>query len=96
MAGSDATKLDRFGRVLIPKPLRDALGLRAGDELSVEELDGGLLLRPTLDAAVFEVREGVVVYEGRAAGDLREAVRRSREERMAGLGGAVRDEPVER
>jgi AbrB family transcriptional regulator (stage V sporulation protein T) len=39
-------KMDRSGRVLIPKALRDALALKAGERLEVE-LEGEMLqLRP--------------------------------------------------
>ncbi len=86
MNANDKTRLDRFGRVLIPKPLRDALGLQAGDELAVEVIDGALWIRPAIDAGSFEVCEGVVVYGGRRAGDLEGAVDAAREGRLRGLG----------
>lgn len=39
-------EMDRFGRVLIPKALRTALSLQAGEQLEVELKDGELHLRP--------------------------------------------------
>jgi AbrB family looped-hinge helix DNA binding protein len=40
-----ATTLSSKGQVVIPKALRDRLGLQAGDVLDVQEVDGALLLR---------------------------------------------------
>lgn len=39
------TTVSSKGQVVIPKGLRDQLGLRPGDILDVEEVDGALLLR---------------------------------------------------
>jgi AbrB family looped-hinge helix DNA binding protein len=38
-------KIDKEGRVLLPKPVRDRLGLRAGSELEIRETPEGVLLR---------------------------------------------------
>lgn len=38
--------IDRTGRVVIPKVVRDRLGLRAGDSLELEEREGEIVLRP--------------------------------------------------
>jgi len=38
--------LDRFGRVIIPKKIREHLGLDAGKMLSIEENEGAVLLKP--------------------------------------------------
>ncbi|TDD63790.1 AbrB/MazE/SpoVT family DNA-binding domain-containing protein [Jiangella aurantiaca] len=41
------TAIDSAGRVVIPKALRDSLGLTAGQSLDVVERDGGLEIVPT-------------------------------------------------
>jgi AbrB family looped-hinge helix DNA binding protein len=41
------TAIDSAGRVVIPKPLRDALGLTAGQPLEIAERDGHLEIVPT-------------------------------------------------
>lgn len=40
------TTIDGAGRLVVPKPLRDALGLRAGDEVAIQVRDGRLEIEP--------------------------------------------------
>src|SRR5215472_7662531 len=40
------TTIDSAGRVVVPKRLREALGLRAGTRLGVSERNGGMILEP--------------------------------------------------
>ena len=51
------TAIDAAGRVIIPKSLRDELGLRPGLPLEIHACDGGLLIEP-LPTAVTLVRRG--------------------------------------
>jgi AbrB family looped-hinge helix DNA binding protein len=46
------TTIDRLGRVVVPKPIRDRLRLRGGETLEVSERDGVVEFRP----AATEVR----------------------------------------
>lgn len=39
-------KIDRFGRILIPKELRDILGIRENTELEIEVKDEKILIKP--------------------------------------------------
>lgn len=73
--------LDRFGRVLIPKRVRDRLGLVAGAELALEvrfEGDAGasLALTPASDEPLV-VRESMLIHTGKLddAADVVETVR---------------------
>lgn len=44
-------QIDRFGRVVLPKKLRERLGFRAGTEFKVEETDDAILLKPVVPKA---------------------------------------------
>lgn len=53
--------IDRLGRVVVPKPIRDKLGLRGGEALEVEERDGVIELRPAAtEVRILETPEGPV------------------------------------
>jgi AbrB family looped-hinge helix DNA binding protein len=76
------TKIDHFGRVLIPKPIRDNLGLDAGTELAVEEEGDRVTLRPTDHSPRLKRKGHVLVFAGgRATGDMTDIIRKVREER---------------
>jgi AbrB family looped-hinge helix DNA binding protein len=59
------TAIDGFGRVLIPRPLRDQASLRAGTELEVTCEDGRIVIEPAplavrvKKAGLFYVAEAV-------------------------------------
>ena len=74
--------LDRFGRILIPKKLRDRLGLLPGSRLRAEVSEGRIALRPVDREAILEVRDGVLVYQGEVVDDGGATLRDVREERL--------------
>lgn len=39
-------KIDKAGRIILPKPVRDRLRLRQGSDLEIEERPDGVLLKP--------------------------------------------------
>lgn len=55
--------IDKSGRVVLPKELRDRLGVRAGTEFEVEEQDNVILLRPVQKLAKIIMEKGLPVIE---------------------------------
>jgi AbrB family looped-hinge helix DNA binding protein len=53
--------IDRVGRIVIPKPMRDALGIDRPTELELTERDGALELTVPYIKAHLEERDGFTV-----------------------------------
>lgn len=79
------TTVDKFGRILIPKRVRDDLGLKPGSILHIEETDQEVVLKPLHVEPKLVDKSGVLVFSGSASGDITEAVQRHREKRLARL-----------
>jgi AbrB family looped-hinge helix DNA binding protein len=54
--------LDKAGRVVIPKPLRDELHLEAGDRMELESEGESVTLRPVRTASPLRKEHGVWVF----------------------------------
>jgi AbrB family looped-hinge helix DNA binding protein len=80
------TTIDRAGRVIIPKRLRDALNLGAGAEIDIEAGPDGLRLRAAGAAPRLVTKKGFLVHQGGGQTDLDIAdfIRRQREGRASG------------
>ncbi len=87
--------IDKFGRVLIPKPLRDRLGLEPGTTLSLGVREGGdgaptLELQAETDDSAFVRKNGRLIYVGEIDDfDVVEAIREQRRERSQKLMGPL-------
>jgi AbrB family looped-hinge helix DNA binding protein len=56
--------LDHAGRIALPKALRDSLGLKAGDKLSIASDGERITLRPFRPQATLKKEQGIWVYQG--------------------------------
>ncbi|MDO8756853.1 MAG: AbrB/MazE/SpoVT family DNA-binding domain-containing protein [Elusimicrobiota bacterium] len=54
--------IDKAGRVVIPKSLRDELHLTAGDRLQLESSGDAITLRPVPETAPLQKEQGFWVY----------------------------------
>ncbi len=79
------TRIDKFGRVVVPKPLRERLGLEAGAEVIIDGDDERIRLKPAGAAVAITTKEGVLVYRGTAENDLETALEEQRGRRAKAL-----------
>ena len=63
-------KIDRAGRIVLPKPVRDRLRLTPGSDLTLEENPDGIVLRPVRRRASLVEDGGLLVHRGEASGNL--------------------------
>jgi AbrB family looped-hinge helix DNA binding protein len=76
--------LDKAGRVVIPKTLRDELRLAPGDSLALETDGDCMMLRPVRSASALRKEHGIwVFYTGRklSAAETDRAIESLRQER---------------
>ena len=83
------TRVDRFGRVVLPKEVRDDLDLEAGCVLEVRETAEGVLLTPERPSDPFRTVRGVLVFDGKAEQELGDPVQADRERRTVRLSRGV-------
>ena len=78
--------LDSSGHILIPPAIRTRLGLAPGMTFVVEERDNKeLVLRLQDEEPPIVDKDGVLVVQSQAVGDIANAVRRERDARVAEL-----------
>ena len=80
--------LDKAGRVVLPKPVRDELQLRAGDSLELESSEDRIVLRPLRGGAGLHKKQGIWVFstgEPISAEATDETLRQIRHERELGF-----------
>jgi AbrB family looped-hinge helix DNA binding protein len=58
-------KIDKAGRIVLPKPVRDRLHLRQGSDLEIEERPEGVLLRPVHQRPSMVKKNGFWVHLGK-------------------------------
>ncbi len=85
------TTLDRFGRVVLPKSVRRALGVDAGAVFRIETEEGAVRLRPVEPENDLAYEEGVLVHRGTLVGEAQDPVQAEREGRLRHLLSTVLD-----
>ena len=79
--------LDKFGRIVIPKEIRESLGLRPGSALQIDEDGREIRIRPLEGASHVMDKDGWLVYTGALVGDASNALDMVRRERIRHVSG---------
>lgn len=75
--------IDTAGRVVIPKALRDGLGLTGGEELEISVRDGTILIEPKpVPVTLVETPDGPVAVPDRSLPPLTDDIVRDTLERV--------------
>jgi len=84
------TTLDRFGRVVIPKRVREDLGLQPGAVLKINQDEQKILMEPVNEEPQMVVKKGVFVFQGTATGDIEGAIKDHRQKLLSKAGSGIR------
>jgi AbrB family looped-hinge helix DNA binding protein len=84
--GNMQTTIDRFGRIVLPKKLRDDFNLEPGSQIQIEESGQKIILKPIHGEPNLRLKDGVLVFTGVPLGDLDKAVAKHRDERLQSFG----------
>ena len=79
--------LDRFGRIVIPKKIREDFHLHVGSSIRIEEGEGEIVLKPVEGEPSLVKKGGVLVFAGKAVGNVETALEEHRQERNKMLRG---------
>jgi AbrB family looped-hinge helix DNA binding protein len=78
----DVLTLDQFGRLLIPKEIREQLGLTIATQFTLAVQDGKLILEPLPQESKVYQSGTTLVVESEPIGNLETALEDLREERI--------------
>lgn len=77
------TKIDNFGRVLIPKKIRDEFGISKSSEIEINTTrEDEIIIKPWANKPFIKNKDGVLVVCSESAGALGDIIDRDREERI--------------
>ena len=79
------TSLDRFGRIVIPKKIREDFNLKAGTPIRIEESEQTIILTPVHGEPNLHVKDSVLVFSGSPLEDLGDTLAKHREERIKSI-----------
>ena len=91
MAIKIKAKVDKFGRIVIPKKIRQELGIRDNSAVFIETGANGLLLKPEKSVPFIKDMDGIIVVCSEASGDFSGFLDEEREKRIKKIAGEMRD-----
>ena len=81
------TKIDSYGRIVIPKPIRERLGLQSGVEVELSLEEESLKLIPTGQESGIKEKEGLLVCTSDLSAGADEVLKKVRTRRLKKVAG---------
>lgn len=75
------TTLDKYGRILIPKRLRELLGITPQTQLVITEEGNKLIIEPVPEENPYEEKDNMLVFVGELESAYEHLIEQDREER---------------
>ena len=76
-------KIDNFGRILIPKKIRDEFGISKSSEIEINTTDNDeIIIKPGASKPFVKNKDGVLVVCSESVGSLEDILEGDREERI--------------
>jgi AbrB family looped-hinge helix DNA binding protein len=79
------TTLDKFGRVIIPKRLREHLGINSETALNISEDNKRIVIELVKEKTPIVNRDGILVFTGKLEKKRNDLIRSDRNKRMRKL-----------
>lgn len=79
------TKVDKFGRIVIPKEMRADLGILPGSVILIEGGAEEITIRPLPEEPLIYNKSGILVARNKMTGDIESHIKKLRSERIISL-----------
>ncbi len=79
------TTLDKFGRVIIPKKIREHLGISSGTTLNISEDGTRIVIEPVQEKEPVIDKNGILVFTGKLDSKMGEFIQDDRNQRIKKL-----------
>ncbi len=76
------TTLDKFGRVIIPRKIRERLGIHPGTNLNISEEGSHIIIKPVKADEPLIEKDGILVFTGKINGKVEESISKDRKDRI--------------
>jgi AbrB family looped-hinge helix DNA binding protein len=75
--------LDKFGRVLIPKKIREHLGISKNSSINITGEGNRIIIEPVIKNKPIIKKDGFMVFTGKIQTDMKDEISLSRSKRMS-------------
>ncbi len=77
--------LDKYGRVLIPKKVREHLGIKPQSPINIIDDGQRIIIEPVHEADGLVEKDDVLIYTGKIQGELEQEIELDRAQRLKKL-----------